>query len=362
MIQSWIFKILLAPFALVYGMVVAMRGFFYRTGLLRSSRFDVPIICVGNLSVGGSGKTPHIEYLVRMLMPYIPVAILSRGYKRRTEGFRMVEPNDSVLDVGDEPLQFKQKYPSVPVAVGEKRAYAIPQILYRTPETQAILLDDAFQHLAVKPYLNIMLTEFSDPFTRDFLLPAGRLRDWRISYRRADIIVVTKCPFEIQDVDKQQFIDEINLYPNQRLYFSYFDYGKPYLSSIIFPEGSEHLLTYELDMDTEVLLVCGIAKPDYLVSYLSSKVKSVTTLEFEDHRIFSNYDIAQVKRLYDGISVRKKVIITTEKDATRLALHRAYIIENQLDIYAIPVEVKFHFDEGKTFDNDIKQALLDFKI
>ncbi len=361
-------KILLSPFALVYGIVVSLRGFLYRSNLMRSSRFDIPTICVGNLSVGGSGKTPHIEYLIRLLQPYINVSVLSRGYKRKTEGFRMVEPENDVTEVGDEPLQFKRKYPSVPVAVGEKRAYAIPQMLYRNPEIQAILLDDAFQHLAVRPYLNILLTEFNEPFTRDYLLPAGRLRDWRHTYRRADIIVVTKCPFHLENVEKQRFINEINPYPYQRIYFSFYDYGTPYsifnTTPSVFSVGEQASSPQfvDLDMDTTVLLVCAIAKADYLVEYLSSKVKSVQTMEFEDHRVFSNYDVAQFKRLFDDMSGHKKIIITTEKDATRLELHKDYLIENQMVIYAIPIEVNFHFNEKETFNNDIKKMLLDFKI
>jgi tetraacyldisaccharide 4'-kinase len=355
MIQSWISKILLSPLALVYGAVVSFRTFLYRTRLLRSSRFDVPIICVGNISTGGTGKTPHIEYLIRLLQPYINVSVLSRGYKRKTEGFRMVQPQDSVLEVGDEPLQFKLKYASIPVAVSERRAYAIPQMLYRHPDIQAILLDDAFQHLAVTPYLHILLTEYDFPFTKDFLLPAGNLRDWRSTNQKADIIVITKCPTHMQLSEKQLFIDNIKPLSHQKIFFSYFEYDKPYR---LFDPS----VLCDLDAETEVLLVCGIARTEYLVAYLSSIVKSVTTLKFEDHRLFSNYDVAQFKRLYDGLTSRKKVIITTEKDATRLNLHRDYLNENQLDIYVLPVEVNFLFNEKKAFDDTIKQALLDFKI
>jgi tetraacyldisaccharide 4'-kinase len=353
--QSWITSILLSPFALLYGAIVSIRAFLYRTRLLRSSRFDVPVISVGNLSTGGTGKTPHIEYLVRLLQPYINVSVLSRGYKRKSEGFRMVHPQDNVLDVGDEPLLFKLKYPSVPVAVSERRAYAIPQMLYRQPEIQTILLDDAFQHLAVTPYLNILLTEYRHPFTKDFLLPSGNLRDWRSTYKRSNIIVVTKCPFDMQLLDKQRFINEIKPLSHQKIFFSSYIYSKPYR---LFDPS----VFYSLDAETEVLLVCGIARTEYLLSYLASVVKSVTTLEFEDHRLFSNYDVAQFKRLYEGLSSRKKIIITTEKDATRLDLHRAFILENQLYIYVLPIEVDFLFDEKENFNFAITQALLDFKI
>lgn len=359
MINNIFFRILMSPFALIYGGIVKMRQLSYQLQLLRSSRFDVPTIVVGNLSTGGVGKSPHIEYLIRLLEPYINVAVLSRGYKRKTEGFRLVQPENTALEVGDEPLQFKRKYPSVPVAVGERRAYAIPQMLYQHPDIQTVLLDDAFQHLAVRPYMNVLVTEYSRPYTRDYILPMGNLREGRSGAERADIIVVSKCPTDMQVDEKQQFIKEINPHSQQKVFFSYYDYATPY--HILDP--SVFLLNDNaLDAETEVLLVTGIARVDYLVEHLSHRVKAVTTLSFEDHRIFSNYDVAHVKTLFDQMTGRKKVILTTEKDATRLELHKAYIVENQLNIYAIPIEVKFLFDEQATFDNEIKQRLLDFKI
>jgi tetraacyldisaccharide 4'-kinase len=358
--------ILVSPLALIYGAIVNLRAFSYRTGLLRSSRFDVPVIVVGNLSTGGAGKSPHTEYLVRLLEPYISVAILSRGYKRKTEGFRMVELDDTALDVGDEPLQFKRKYPSVPVAVGERRAYAIPQIIYRHPTIQAIILDDAFQHYAVRPYFRLLVTEYNRPFTRDYLLPMGNLREGRWTYLRADIIVVSKCPTDLQTIDKQKFIAEIHPTENQRVYFSYYAYGKPYpilaaASSPYFESWNTDVPT-DLDAETDVLLITGIARTDYLLEHLSQKVKSVTTFAFEDHRVFTNYDVAHLKKLFDQMASRKKIILTTEKDATRLELHREYLERNQVEIYALPIEVQFLFGEGSQFDADIKQRLLDFKV
>ncbi len=355
MINNVFLRILLSPFALIYGGIVKMRQLSYQLQLLRSSRFDVPTIVVGNLSTGGVGKSPHIEYLIRLLQPYINVAVLSRGYKRKTEGFRLVQPENTALEVGDEPLQFKRKYPSVPVAVGERRAYAIPQMIYQHNDIQTILLDDAFQHLAVKPYLKVLVTEYSRPYTRDYILPMGNLREGRSGADRADIIVVSKCPIDMQITEKQRFIKEINPLDHQKVFFSYYAYATPY--QIFTPS-----VKFDLDAETEVLLVTGIARVDYLVAHLSQRVKSVTALFFEDHRIFTNYDVAHVKTLFDQMQGRKKVILTTEKDATRLELHKDYIVDNQLDIYAIPVEVAFLFDEQAAFDEAIKNSLLDFKI
>ena len=207
--QETLAKILLFPFSLLYGFGVNMRNFFYQTKMLRSVSFDVPVISVGNLSVGGAGKTPHIEYLIELLRPYLHVATLSRGYKRKTEGFIAVLPEHSAIQVGDEPLQYKRKYQDVFVTVSENRAFGIPKLMMQKPDTQVILLDDAFQHRAVKPGLNILLTEYSNLYTRDFLLPMGRLREWSGAAKRADTIVVTKCPFSLTAEDKQQIIKEL---------------------------------------------------------------------------------------------------------------------------------------------------------
>jgi tetraacyldisaccharide 4'-kinase len=339
----------------VYGGLVRIREYGYSTGLLRSSRFDIPVISVGNLSMGGSGKSPHIEYLIRLLEPYVEVAVLSRGYKRKTEGFRLVEPHNTALEVGDEPAQFKNKFPNTVVAVAERRAYAIPQMLYRHPHIQVILLDDAFQHLAVRPYFSVILTEYARPFFKDYLVPSGQLREWRSGYRRAHIIIVTKCPMTMTLAERQDFINHIQPLPHQSVYFSYYRYSAPY--AIRTPS-----VVFDLSHDTAVLLVTGIAHTDYLISYLSAQCQSVTSLAFEDHRLFTNYDMAQIKTLFEGIDARRKIILTTEKDATRLLLHEAYLIEQGLEIYALPVEVAFLFEETYTFDDHIKRMLLDFKI
>ncbi|MEO1437425.1 MAG: tetraacyldisaccharide 4'-kinase, partial [Bacteroidota bacterium] len=217
-------KILLSPIALLYGTGLGIRKLLYKTGLLNSVEFSVPVISVGNLSMGGAGKTPHIEFLVRYFKQYLKVATLSRGYKRKSKGFRLIRYTDPVSLSGDEPLQFKRKFPDVLVAVGEERTLAIPKIMMVQPDTQLILLDDAFQHLAVKPGLNILLTQYNKPFTRDFLLPSGRLRENRGGYKRADIMVVTKCPKTISLEEKEKFVKELQPLPHQKLFFSYYEY------------------------------------------------------------------------------------------------------------------------------------------
>ncbi len=355
MIQSILVKILLAPISLLYGFGVSLRDFFYRRGLLKSVEFNVPTISVGNLSVGGAGKTPHIEYLIRLLQDYLEIATLSRGYKRKTKGYLEIHPRMTAEQSGDEPLQFKRKFPEVMVTVSESRTFAIPQIMMTRPETQVVLLDDAFQHRSIKPGLNVLLTQYSEPFTRDYLLPSGRLREWRSAYERADIIVVSKCPFEVTEAEKQAMIQEIKPLPHQQIYFSYYDYTRPYY--ILNPN-----YVTDLQPDWDVLLICAIARTDYLVDYLEQKVNSVKVLEYEDHHFFDKSDVAHLKAVFDNIESQKKMIITTEKDAMRLELHRSFLVEHRMPIFAIPVAVKFHFDESDRFDETIKDFLLNFKV
>ena len=354
MLQRALAKILLTPFALLYGAGVSLRNFFYRRGLLRSVAFDVPVISVGNLSVGGAGKTPHIEWLVRRLNPYVNVATLSRGYKRKTRGFQEVQPGHDARHGGDEPLQFKRKFPDIYVAVSESRTYGIPEIMRRRPATQAILLDDAFQHRAVRPGLNILLTEFDHPFTDDFLLPAGRLREWRSAYRRADVLIVSKCPLTLTEADRQRFIDALQPLPHQRLFFSYYAYGQPYY--IFNPRYVAHL-----PPDCDVLLISAIARTDYLKKHLESRVNEVFSLEYEDHHEFKPFEIGHLKKVFDNMGNEKRLILTTEKDAMRLELHRDFLLEHRLPVFAIPVEVRFHFDQEAAITELIRQFMLNFR-
>lgn len=354
MSEDIVIRVLLLPLALLYGIGVGIRNLLYRVGALRSVRFDLPVISVGNLSVGGAGKSPHIEYLLRWLDQYIHVAVLSRGYGRKTMGYRPVTIIDNAEQVGDEPLQFKRKFPEIPISVGESRALGVPELVRRNPEIQSVLLDDAFQHLAVTPALNILLTEFSRPFTRDWLLPAGRLREWRYGYRRADIIVVTKCPPQLTSQQRYEMLMEIDPYPRQRVYFSRYSYGQPY--DLLRPD-----VRRPLDLDTHVLLVSAIANTDYLLQYVGGEAGSVQTLEFEDHHYFDDSDLLDMQRRFEALPQRNKIILTTEKDATRLELHQDFLWKSQLPVFVIPVEVTFCDNDEVDFQADVKQVLLDFK-
>lgn len=348
-------RILLLPIALLYGLGVSLRNLMYRMGVLRSVRFDLPVISVGNIAVGGTGKSPHIEYLIRWLDEYLNVGVLSRGYGRKTHGFREVLVEDVSTDTGDEPLQFKRKFPQVPVTVSESRALGVPQLVKNYPDTQCVLLDDAFQHLAVTPGLNILLTEYARPFTNDWLLPSGRLREWRSAYRRADLIIVTKCPNDLTEAQRRAMLEKIEPYTRQKVFFSRYDYGTPY--EMLRPEVQR-----PLDFDTDVLLVSAIANTDYLLSYLGKNAHSVHTIEHEDHHFFDDADLLDIKRRFNELDSVNKVVLTTEKDATRLDLHRDFFIKNNIKIVVLPVEVRFFGSDEAIFKDTVQQFLTNFEV
>lgn len=343
------------PFSLLYGLIISFINFSYDTGLMKASKFNIPVIGVGNLSIGGTGKTPHIEYLIEMLKDYIDVATLSRGYKRQTTGFKEVTLNNTALTVGDEPLQFKTKYPEISVNVSESRAYAIPQIIMNYPKTQVVLLDDSFQHRAVAPGLNILLTSYDNMFTDDYLLPSGRLREWRSGYKRADIIIVTKCPFHMEPKVKDVVLAKINPLKHQKVFFTFFEYGEPYS---LYDSTNK----YTINNDSDIILLSAIANTQYLENYLYEKVKTLTQIEFTDHHIFDNRDIEKIGKVYAGFDKRNCVVITTEKDAMRLQLHQQKLEEMNISIYILPVKVKFHFEDENKFQSEIKDHLLSFEV
>lgn len=352
--KNWFAIILLSPFSLLFAGIITLRNIFYETGLLKATSFSIPIINVGNLSVGGTGKTPHIEYLIRLLQPYINVATLSRGYKRKSKGFRMISVRDNAMVSGDEPLQFKTKYPNVPVAVSESRNIGIPLLIKQHPEIQTVLLDDAFQHRSVVPGLNILLTEQNNLFTDDFLMPSGRLREPRISYERANVIIVTKCNDDIDNEEMDFIRQKIKPLPYQKLFFSQYSYGLPYY---IF----DNSIKIKLGKDHNVVLISAIANVEYMLSYIEKKAHIENIVKYEDHHYFSDMELEYFKKMYDQ-SADNTLFLTTEKDAMRLALHKDYLLKNKIPIFVLPIEVSFLNEQGPVFDEYIKNFLLDFKI
>lgn len=356
MIQQWLIKILLAPFALLYGLTVLVRNGLYQIGFFKSIRFSFPVISIGNLSVGGTGKTPHIEYFIQHLQEYVRIGVLSRGYGRKTRGYRLVQTNDHAELSGDEPVQIKRKFPATAVAVSENRALGIPQLLKTNPEVQLILLDDAYQHRAIRPALSILLTDYNRPYYQDFLLPVGRLREWRGGARRADAIVVTKCPPNLDTLSMDKIRDKIRPQASQKVYFSTLEYGQPYS----FWDSSFRL---QFSPDLEILLISAIAHTDHLTEYLSPRGRDVKHLEFTDHHYFTKYDMGQMKAAFDALEGTSKIILTTEKDATRLELHYSYLIGQKLPIFVLPLRVRFLDEQHETpFLDYIQQQLLAFTV
>ncbi len=345
------FRILLLPFSFLYWMGISIRNWLYNKNIFKSTSFGLPLICVGNLSVGGTGKSPMVEYLVQTLKDRFKVATLSRGYKRKTKGYALANVNTTALDIGDEPMQFHLKFPDVPIAVGEERLLAIPQLLHDKPDTQAIILDDAFQHRQVKAGLNIVLTEYNNLFTRDFYLPTGDLRDVKSSYKRAEIIIVTKCKPGLTIEDKEKLVKEINPGKQQKIFFTAIEYGQLY--QLISNEK------YQLDAATEVLLVTGIANPRPLKRLLEEHSNSYQMIQYADHHIFTIDDLKEIKQKFEAIHSTNKIILTTEKDAVRLAKFNADIVD--LPLYVIPVRHHFLFGEGNEFNREVIDFIQNFK-
>ncbi len=344
------FRILLLPFALIYWLGISIRNWLYNKNIFKSASFGLPLICVGNLSVGGTGKSPMVEYLVSNLKDKFKVATLSRGYKRKTRGYALANDTTTALEIGDEPMQFHLKFLGVPVAVGEERILAIPQLLHDKPETQAIILDDAFQHRAIKAGLNILLTEYSNLFTRDFYLPTGDLRDLKSSYKRAEIIVVTKCKPALTEAEKQKLIKEINPVKGQAVFFTSIEYGEMYHIS--------SNKTFTADAKTEVLLVTGIANPKPLKRMLEEQSNSYHMIQYPDHHIFTIDDLNEIKQRFKKIDAANKIILTTEKDAVRLAKFTNEIAE--LPLYVVPVRHQFLFQEGIQFNKLVTDFIQNF--
>jgi len=345
------FRYLLFPLSLIYGAVVWLRNWLFDKNILRAAEFNFPVICIGNIAVGGTGKTPMVEYLIRQLQYDFNTATLSRGYKRKTKGFAIADNTTTALEIGDEPMQFHIKFPRVTVAVGEQRLEAIPQLLQARPATNVIILDDAFQHRQVKAGLNIVLTAYNNLFTRDLMLPSGDLRDVKASMKRANIIVVTKCKAGLTTEEKKSLLKEINPLPKQAVFFTEITYTKPY-----------HLFNKqnaEINRETNILLICGIANPRPLKDYLDSNFNSYDMLRYPDHHIFNSDDLADIKKHFSKIQQQDKIILTTEKDAVRLSKFEEDL--KDFPVYVLPIEHNFMFNEAAALNKQVIEFITSFK-
>lgn len=340
-----ILRLLLFPFAILYFIATEFRNFLFHTKLIRGLKFDRPVICIGNLSTGGTGKTPMTEYVIRLLKSKeIKPGVLSRGYGRKTPGFRMVEVDSKASESGDEPLQIKQKFPDVDVAVCEQRVDGIIYLLKESEKIECILLDDAYQHRAVKPSFSILTTSFSQPFFSDFILPVGNLREMRRNASRANVIVVTKCPEWMNQADVNYCTIALQQYSKAEIFFSRIIYGeiKP-----VFGSGKPISLTHH------VLLVTGIAHTDSLENFIKEK-SNVKHLRFGDHHRFDHKDISKIVDLFNSFANEDKIIVTTEKDAKRLQSLNEEMIGplRNLPIYFIEMETEIINDTSRGIINE----------
>ncbi|MFM7023711.1 MAG: tetraacyldisaccharide 4'-kinase [Flavobacteriales bacterium] len=341
-------RILLLPLSFFYGCLAGLRNKLFDWKILSSESFDVPVIAVGNLTAGGTGKSPHIQYLIALLHQQYKVATVSRGYKRKTKGFLELNASSLVEEAGDEPKQFKMNFPDVLVTVCEKRADAIHVLLNKESAPGVILLDDAYQHRWVRAGLNILLIDYNYLQEPDFMLPSGTLREWKSGQRRADIIILTKAPKFLSPMEKRRFIEVVAPMGNQRLYFSYIQYQnlKP-INAGAQKLGADFKLS-----EYKVLLVTGIANSAPLLVYLSDNCREVQEMKFPDHYNFSEEDLKKMSSSYRNLLSNKKVIITTEKDAVRLMENPALESIADLPLFYLPIEIKFH-DEKNSFDEQV---------
>lgn len=347
----------LLPLSKLYGFGVGVRNLMFKWGILRQREFPVPVVVVGNIGVGGTGKTPHTEYIVNLLRYKYRVAVLSRGYKRTTKGFVLATRLSSPLDIGDEPYQIYHKFGGdVTVAVCEDRCAGIDELLRLDPKINLVVLDDAFQHRYVKPSVSVVLTEFNNPVFYDRLLPLGRLREPVSAIYRADVVVVSKCPEQLQPLEYAIFKKNLKLFPYQKLFFSRYCYGslRP-----LFPDVLKDTLHLSwMGEEDSVLALSGIANPKPFIRHLKSFRPKVKVKLFPDHHNFSRKDLDALVRRFDEMEGKRRIIVTTEKDAVRLVNNPYFPQSLKGCIYYQPIEVKFDPMNVSDFDMEIQKALL----
>jgi tetraacyldisaccharide 4'-kinase len=339
-------KIILFTFSILYGSVLWLRNKFFDWGFLNQKSHPVKVISVGNISMGGTGKTPQVEYIVRLLQDNYKVAILSRGYGRKTKGFLLANDQSNAMDIGDEPLQYFKKFENIPICVCENRNKGVEQLLKIYPLLEVVILDDAYQHRYIKRDINILLTDFHRPFHKDLVIPAGRLREFRSACKRADIITVTKTPVVVSPITRRRLNDEMKITNHQKLLFSKINYeGFVNLKSGTFEKIKPKFAT--------IVLFSGIANSYPLQDYLRNFCTELVVLNFSDHHYYREKDLEQITKTYNDQFTSNKILITTEKDVQRLVTSKNYFKLLEYPIYYVPIRISFH---GK--DEDIlKKAI-----
>ncbi len=344
-------KLLLYPLSWLYGAVVYFRNAMYNFNILKSKEFDVPVISIGNITVGGTGKTPHVEYLIQLLKDKFEVATLSRGYKRKTSGYKIVETSSAVIEVGDEPLQIKTHFPGNTVAVCEKRVEGVEQLLnpenFKVPDV--VLLDDAFQHRKITPGINILLIDYNRPIKKDHLLPYGRLREGVSQMRRANIVIFTKCPDEVTPIMRRILQNDIGLFPYQSMFFTTLEYDK--LKPVFAAKRLDK--SYYVEKSYSILIVTGIAFPKLVHDYVKKFSERTKIMAYPDHHNYTDEDIQLMVRNLESLPGEKKIIVTTEKDFMRLKDRDDLPDTFKNSLYVLPTKVKFPGNEGKEFNKKI---------
>ena len=341
-----IFKYLFWPLGLIYGSIVELIKWGYRQGIWERRRFERASLVVGNLSMGGTGKSPHVEYILRQMGSYHHLAVLSRGYGRKSKGLRWLSLNSSAEEVGDEPLQIHKKFPQIPFVVAEKRTEGMQAILQKAPITELVILDDAMQHWPLMADAYLLLTTYTQPFFKDAPIPAGRLREFAFNYKRAKIIVISKCPADLKEEAAQQFLKQLQPLPHQKVFFSYFRYGQTYLLTA--PNEKQDLASFK---DAPILLLTGIAKPGPLVQYLEQQGQQVKLMAFGDHHLYSEKDWRNIQQSLKQLGPKAR-LLTTEKDSIRLTPWA-----QQQAIYVLPIEVEIAFEQAAAFQRAIIEVI-----
>lgn len=340
-------RLLLLPFSWIYFLLVQVRHLLYDVGVFPSRKFDVPIISIGNLSLGGSGKTPHTEYLIRLLSKDYKVAVLSRGYKRKTKGFVMAHEGSEFEDIGDEPLQYVKKFgQDISIAVDESRCHGVRTLLKNDPGIQTILLDDAFQHRSIRPGFSVLLTDYRNLYCDDMMFPSGNLRDVKSAAKRADVIIVTKTEKILSPLVRRAIKSKLHPLPTQKLYFSYLKYKNP----VHFFTGEDLKLKKRYSV---IVMFSGVANSYPMKDHLRYYCRELVSLDFPDHYEYGKRDIEKILHLYDEQFTRNKMIITTEKDAMRLINSPYLRLLKDLPLYYLPIEVKLHGQDEVEFNKQI---------
>ncbi len=345
-----VLRLLLFPFTLLYGFVIAIRNGLYKSKIITRTSFDIPIICVGNLSVGGTGKTPHIEWLIRLLQHQYKIAVLSRGYKRKTTGYVLNTPESTAQTIGDEPYQIAQKFPDITVAVSENRVLGIPHLLGDAPQIQVVLMDDGFQHLPIKPGYSIILTDYANLFYKDWLMPSGTLREFRSAYKRAQCIIVTKCPATLSETEKQNIIKQIN------------PQGQLVLFSSIQYDTLEQLCGPSVDIQNiqHVLAFSGIANQQLFLTEVKRRFVNVNELSFADHKTYDATTLTKIAASFNSLPTGSNAIITTEKDAVKLNTETAKKILGDLPVFYLPISIQLSDTDAAILSTELTAFIQSF--